>query len=434
MNRQLLYLNHIKITNFSEFSGNYVLEEFSNIIGELYGAGFVGGYTTILKNSRCSNLFIGRFSIVEENVIIGEKELKKSSLSNHFFAYGDLGGFKDSEYFNKIRTRRYFYEKKKYVFIGNDVFIGKNSIIKEGVSIGNGAIILPNSFVDKDIPDYAVVGGSPAKLIDYRFDNIIINEILQCKWWKKDLSSIFNCQSIDYTRISDVLDKIKKTKCKDLFLKRINVNTINTSILDVSYIESFVTGPSHIELWKNYINENKLTQPSSFLLYPIPAVSLFSNQLEKLIFWGRDFFKNIVLFVPDFRIGNIGAFDEKIRDARFINPNYMSDEISIQCYSLGRDKLDIFSSLGNVKFIFWCLFGRESFNKKEGKYIENGEYKHPIWNYEDMINIYNKHVFDVRNDFYDITDLVVDQSIHPTLGCYKKLDEFITNKLKCNIY
>lgn len=56
----------------------------------------------------------------------------------------------------------------KGVIIGNDVWIGMRSIIMPGVKIGNGAIIGAGAVVTKDVPDYAIVGGVPAKVIRYR--------------------------------------------------------------------------------------------------------------------------------------------------------------------------------------------------------------------------------------------------------------------------
>lgn len=51
------------------------------------------------------------------------------------------------------------------VIIGNNVWIGENAIILSGVSIGDGAVIAANTVVTKDVPPYAVVGGSPGRII-----------------------------------------------------------------------------------------------------------------------------------------------------------------------------------------------------------------------------------------------------------------------------
>ena len=67
--------------------------------------------------------------------------------------------------------------------IGNDVWIGRSAIVLSGTSIGNGAVIGAGSVVTKDVPDYAIVAGNPAKLIRYRFDEQTIKELQSLKWW-----------------------------------------------------------------------------------------------------------------------------------------------------------------------------------------------------------------------------------------------------------
>ena len=57
---------------------------------------------------------------------------------------------------------------KTKVIIGDDVWIGTRSILMPGIKVGNGVIIGAGSIVTKDIPDYAVVGGSPARIIKFR--------------------------------------------------------------------------------------------------------------------------------------------------------------------------------------------------------------------------------------------------------------------------
>ncbi|MGM9819091.1 MAG: acyltransferase [Paludibacteraceae bacterium] len=60
------------------------------------------------------------------------------------------------------------FEEIKPVTIGNDVWIGRRVIIMPGITIGNGCIIAAGAVVTKDIPDYAIAGGVPAKILKYR--------------------------------------------------------------------------------------------------------------------------------------------------------------------------------------------------------------------------------------------------------------------------
>jgi virginiamycin A acetyltransferase len=77
-------------------------------------------------------------------------------------------------------------EPKAYPVIGNDVWIGSHSIILRGIEIGNGAIIGAGSVVTKDVPPYAIFAGVPAKLIKYRFDIEIIQQLTNLNWWDMD--------------------------------------------------------------------------------------------------------------------------------------------------------------------------------------------------------------------------------------------------------
>ena len=88
-------------------------------------------------------------------------------------------------YFSDEKTEQYCHVSKNggITRIGNDVWIGDNSIILGGVTVGDGAVIAAGSVVTKDVPDYAIVGGAPAKLIRYRFDEEKINKLKKIAWW-----------------------------------------------------------------------------------------------------------------------------------------------------------------------------------------------------------------------------------------------------------
>ena len=76
------------------------------------------------------------------------------------------------------------------IIIKNDVWFGYNSLVRNGVTIGNGAIIGANSFVVKDVPDYAIVAGNPAKIVKMRFDEKNIASLLEIAWWDWDIEKI----------------------------------------------------------------------------------------------------------------------------------------------------------------------------------------------------------------------------------------------------
>jgi len=85
------------------------------------------------------------------------------------------------------------------IVIGNDVWIGYEAVIMQGVHIGDGAIIGTRAVVTKDVPPYTIVGGIPAKEIRKRFSEDVINQLIKLQWWnwddekvKKNLSNIMS--------------------------------------------------------------------------------------------------------------------------------------------------------------------------------------------------------------------------------------------------
>lgn len=71
----------------------------------------------------------------------------------------------------------------KSVVVGNDVWIGANALVIGGVKIGNGAVVGAGAVVTRDVPPYAIVGGVPAKVIRYRFEESIIDALEHIQWW-----------------------------------------------------------------------------------------------------------------------------------------------------------------------------------------------------------------------------------------------------------
>lgn len=69
------------------------------------------------------------------------------------------------------------------IVVGNDVWIGRESVIMPGVKIGDGSIIGAYAVVTRDVPPYCVVGGNPAQFIKKRFHDELIQILLELKWW-----------------------------------------------------------------------------------------------------------------------------------------------------------------------------------------------------------------------------------------------------------
>jgi hypothetical protein len=90
--------------------------------------------------------------------------------------------------------------------IGNDVWLGRNVVVCNGAKIGNGVIAASGAVITKDVPDYAVVGGVPAKIIKYRYTEEQIKMLNEIEWWNwsdKKISETF----MDFYDIHVFLEK-----------------------------------------------------------------------------------------------------------------------------------------------------------------------------------------------------------------------------------
>lgn len=100
--------------------------------------------------------------------------------------------------------------------IGNDVWIGENVTILPGIKIGDGVIIGSNSVVTKNIDNYHVVGGNPAKIIRKRFSDSLIELLLKLRWWDLPIEQINKLIPIltnpDLDYVKQEIDEILKGK------------------------------------------------------------------------------------------------------------------------------------------------------------------------------------------------------------------------------
>ena len=124
----------------------------------------IGSYCYLGMHSYFNHVEMGNYCSVSGFVTIGAMEHDYNDVSSSTFL-GD-GGYADH-----------------ITHIGNDVWIGAQSVIRQGVSIGDGAVIGANSFVNKNIPPYAIAFGTPVKIYKYRFDEETISRIRESHFW-----------------------------------------------------------------------------------------------------------------------------------------------------------------------------------------------------------------------------------------------------------
>lgn len=136
---------------------------------------YIGNQSTILNVSE-----IGNYSCVSHNVKIGLDNHRLDAISTNPLFYDKSKGMVSQD--NTL--------KELPTKIEADVLISADSVILSGITLGVGCVVGANSFVNKDIPPYAIVAGSPAKIIKYRFDEQIIKQLLQSEWWNKNLDEL----------------------------------------------------------------------------------------------------------------------------------------------------------------------------------------------------------------------------------------------------
>lgn len=165
-----------RISKDLKLEKNVTLEYGSHVLTSKIGKyTYINKFCLIDKNTAS----IGRFCSIAYNVKIGLGNHPIKWASTHPFAYDKGYGFvkKDIDFEEKVVKR---------CVIGNDVWIGANSIILAGVNIGDGSIIGANSLVTEDVEPYSIVYGSPAKFKKFRFDESLRVELLNIKWWDWD--------------------------------------------------------------------------------------------------------------------------------------------------------------------------------------------------------------------------------------------------------
>jgi len=132
---------------------------------------YIGGNTYI---GLCKS--IGSFTSISFGVKIGLRNHPLHIVSTSPIMYGTRRGWVKENKFDDLT--------KSMVEIGNDVLISANVVILEGVKIGDGAVIAAGAVVSADVEPYAIVGGVPAKLIRYRFEEPLRSELLKSRWWE----------------------------------------------------------------------------------------------------------------------------------------------------------------------------------------------------------------------------------------------------------
>lgn len=163
----------------------------------------VGDYCYIGQNAfidRCES--IGKFCSISRDVKIGLISHPLDHISTSPVFYAPRRGWVSKQTYNELPNGD--------CSIGHDVLISAGVIVLAGVKIGNGAVIGAGSFVNEDVPPYAIVAGAPARMIRYRFKEEEIAALQQIRWWDMPKEELLEMES----SFNNVPDFIKKTQQK----------------------------------------------------------------------------------------------------------------------------------------------------------------------------------------------------------------------------
>ena len=160
----------------------YSHSSFGGILG--YGS-YIGHHSSLTAK-------IGRFCSISNHVIcnagIHPFQAPFATTSPCFFSLRKQNGatFTTQQMLNEIKTTDN--EGAFDCEIGNDVWICEGVFINGGIHIADGAVVLAHAVVTKDVPPYAIVGGVPAKIIGYRYDEATIKWLLNVQWWNNPIA------------------------------------------------------------------------------------------------------------------------------------------------------------------------------------------------------------------------------------------------------
>jgi len=143
----------------------------------------LGRYVSLsdcIIHAKVNRIVIGNFCSIAPNTIIQEVYHRKTNITTYHI------------WSNIFRTEsENDFESKGDIVIEDDVWIGANSVILSGVTIGRGSIIGAGSIVTKSIPRYSVAVGNPATVIYKRFDGETVKMLEDLRWWDMSLDELY---------------------------------------------------------------------------------------------------------------------------------------------------------------------------------------------------------------------------------------------------
>ncbi|MCZ8183591.1 MAG: chloramphenicol acetyltransferase [Beijerinckiaceae bacterium] len=146
----------------------------------------MGDYSYVVNDSNVIYTTIGKFCSIAAHTRINPGNHPMHRATQAHFTY------RASAYFDDAEDEAAFFDWRRShaVTIGHDVWIGHGAIILAGRSIGTGAVVAGGAVVTKDVPDYTIVAGNPARIIRRRFPEAISERLHRLAWWDWDHAAL----------------------------------------------------------------------------------------------------------------------------------------------------------------------------------------------------------------------------------------------------
>ena len=209
-----------------------ILGQFSSIINsEVGGPLFLDQQSAVNRSNFDSYNGVGCFSYICDSEV---------GRYNHFGSRTSIGGFNHPTNWLSCANFQYqdtselwgisktisdqlaieYQPKKRGVKIMHDVWVGDNSVILSGVTLGVGCVVAAGSVVTRSVQPYAIVAGNPARIKKYRFEEDIRDQLLATKWWMQGLDAL---QGIKFSDVNGAIKEMHRRNhnglWRDLSLK-----------------------------------------------------------------------------------------------------------------------------------------------------------------------------------------------------------------------
>ncbi|WP_187428012.1 2,3,4,5-tetrahydropyridine-2,6-dicarboxylate N-acetyltransferase [Roseobacter fucihabitans] len=182
-----------------------------------------------LSGGALNNIRVGRYCSMAHGVVTGSHEHPTDWLTTSRVSY-----YPEVNGWDKLmlgdRAREIHAKKKPFAAscpittLGHDVWIGQGAFIKSGITIGHGAIIGARATVLKDVPPYAIVVGTPGRVVRLRFQDAVVERLLAVKWWDYNIYDLFDAPMDEIEQcldaLEDLIDRQKVRKFSGIKLDR----------------------------------------------------------------------------------------------------------------------------------------------------------------------------------------------------------------------